>query len=55
MSEQEVFNSLSNLEEYFFYYQHKNPRDLPFSTLVMLHENIKSVLKEWHKITGYKN
>lgn len=54
MSEQEVFNTLSKLEEYFFY-RMQNPGGLPFSVLTELHEEAKTMLHQWHNLTGCKN
>jgi hypothetical protein len=54
MSEQEVFNSLSELEE-FFYYRLQNPGGLPWNILAQLHNEIKTALVQWHNLTGCKN
>ena len=54
MSEQEVFNTLSELEEYFFY-RMQNPGGLPFSVLTEMHEEAKTMLHQWHNLTGCNN
>lgn len=54
MTEQEVFNSLSKLEEYFFY-RLQNPEGLDWSVLGQLHGEIKTALIQWHNLTGCKN
>lgn len=56
MSNQEVFNMLSELEE-FFYYKMQNPEELgPFwKNLAEMHEEAKTMLCQWHNLTGCKN
>ena len=54
MSEQEVFNKLSELEEY-FYYRLQNPKGLPFDALARLHDEINAAMLKWHELTGCKN
>jgi hypothetical protein len=53
---QEVFNKLSELEE-FFYYKAKNPTELaPFAaTLDRLHQEARDLLLQWHNLTGCEN
>ena len=53
---QEIFNALSELEE-FFYYKMQNPEELSgqFDELVKLHEESKFMLKRWHDLTGCVN
>ena len=56
MSEQEVFNSLSELEQYFFYRQLlKDPAGDEWKALDKIHSEIKSALVQWHELTGCKN
>lgn len=50
MTEQEVFNMLSDLEEYFYY-----KRDQLNPTLDEIHDRIKKSLEDWHEYTGCKN
>lgn len=56
MSNQDVFNMLSELEEFFFYKLH-NPEELrPFwSNLAEMHQEAKTMLAQWHNLTGCKN
>jgi hypothetical protein len=50
MTDQEVFNMLADLEEYFFYKQYAlNP------TLDDIHDKLKFCLKAWAEYTGCKN
>ena len=53
---QEVFNMLSELEE-FFYYKMQNPEELsPFwSILSEMHTSTKTLLIQWSNLTGCKN
>ena len=53
MNAQEVLNRLSGLEEYFFY-KKNDPRELEQSKeeLEQMHKNIKSLLNQWHNLTG---
>ena len=53
MNAQEVLNRLSELEEYFFY-KKNDPRELEQSKeeLKQMHKNIKSLLNQWHNLTG---
>lgn len=53
---QEIFNIISDLEEY-FYYKKQNPQELEpfFSILSEMHEEAKALLCQWHNITGCKN
>ena len=54
MNAQEALNRLSELEEYFFY-KKNDPRELEQSKeeLEQMHMNIKSLLNQWHNLTGY--
>jgi len=54
MSEQEVFNMLSELEEYFYYRLH-NPDGIPWTSANEMHEEIKTLLCQWSTWTGCKN
>lgn len=56
MSDQQVFNMLSELEE-FFYYKMCNPEELGahWSSLVEMHQEVKTLLCQWHNLTGCKN
>ena len=53
---QEVFNMLSELEEY-FYYKLQNPEELSrfWGTLAEMYEDTKTMLLQWHKMTGCVN
>ena len=53
---QEVFNMLSELEE-FFYYKLQNPEELsPFWTILSeMHQSAKTLVCQWHNLTGCKN
>ena len=54
MSNQEIFDSLSELEETLYYRMH-NPGNLDFQTLSAVHESINAALRLWHRLTGCKN
>lgn len=54
MSNQEVFNMLSELEDY-FYYRMNNPDGLPFDDLTNLHNKADEMLRDWHSLTGCVN
>lgn len=54
MTEQEVFNTLSELEEYLFY-RMQNPDGLDYWTLAEMHNKARVMLKRWHDMTGCKN
>lgn len=54
MSEQEVFEKLSELESY-FYYRMQNPGSLSFRILVELHDELNTAMRQWHNLTGCKN
>ena len=53
MNAKDVLNRLSELEEYFFY-KKNDPRELEQSKeeLKQMHKNIKSLLNQWHNLTG---
>ena len=53
---QEVFNTLSDLEE-FFYYKLHNPEELSpyFGILMEMHASAKELVRQWHNLTGCKN
>ena len=50
MTNQEVFNMLSELEEYFY-----NKRDQLNPTLDEIHDKIDFCLRAWSEYTGCKN
>ena len=50
MTNQKVFNMLSELEEYFYY-----KRDCLNPTLDEIHDRIKKCLLDWHEYTGCTN
>ena len=54
MTEQEVFNTLSELEEY-LYYRMQNPNGLDYWTLTELYNKARVMLERWHDMTGCKN
>lgn len=54
MDNQQIFNSLSGLEEA-LYYKMQNPDDLDFSALSAIHDSINNALCKWHNLTGCKN
>lgn len=54
MSNQEVFNMLSELEEY-FYYRMNNPDGLPFPDMTEMHKKADEMLRTWHELTGCVN
>lgn len=56
MSNQEVFNMLSELES-FFLYKCRNAQELePFQRILnQMHEEAKTMLMQWHNITGCIN
>ena len=54
MTEQEVFNMLAELEEYFYYRLH-NPGPIPWTSLNEMHDEIKTLLLQWHTWTGCTN
>ncbi len=53
---QDVFNTLSDLEE-FFYYKARTPEELaPFQTILFqMHQEVKTLVCQWHNLTGCKN
>lgn len=53
---QEIFETLSALEEFFFY-KKNNPEELePFRhNLFEMHQEIKTLVCQWHNLTGCKN
>ena len=53
---QEIFNTLSELEEFFFY-KMCNPGELSpfFLVLREMHDEAGALLHQWHNITGCKN
>lgn len=53
---QEVFNALAELEE-FFYYKMCNPGELSphWSILAEMHISVKELLRQWHNLTGCTN
>ena len=53
---QEIFNTLSELEE-FFYYKMQNPEELGghFEELMKIHEEATFLVRRWHELTGCKN
>jgi hypothetical protein len=56
MNNQEIFNTLSELEQALFY-KKLNPEELqPFqSILYQMHSEVKTLLIQWHNLTGCKN
>lgn len=56
MSNQEVFNALAELEQYFFY-KKNNPGELSafWPQLIEMHEEVKTLLCQWHNLTGCEN
>ena len=56
MNNQEIFNMLSDLEE-FFYYKMQNPEELGafWPQLAEMHSEAKTMLCQWHNLTGCKN
>lgn len=56
MTNQEVFDRLSELEE-FFYCKLQNPEEMmPFwSILAQMHQDAKTMLVQWHNLTGCRN
>lgn len=54
MTDQEVFNMLSELEE-FFYYKLQNPDGMPWIILAQMHEEVKTAVCQWHNLTGCTN
>lgn len=54
MSNKEVINKLSELEEFFFYTVSNTPEELkPFwRVLVEMHTNCRVMTAQWHNITG---
>lgn len=54
MTNKEIFNQLSELEEA-IYYRMNNPEGLPFSVLLGVYQEINTALCQWHNITGCKN
>lgn len=53
---QEIFNTLSELEE-FFLYKARNPEELePFAGILHeMHTAAKTLVCQWHNLTGCKN
>lgn len=56
MSNQEVFDMLANLEE-FFRSKARCPEDLaPFLWILMeMHRSANTLLRQWHNLTGCTN
>ena len=55
MDEQEAFNKLTELEEFFFYRRLREDRESDErEALDEIHSKIKSALNQWHDLTGYK-
>ena len=56
MNEQEAFNKLAELEEYFFYRRLREDSESDErKALDEIHNKIKSALNQWHDLTGCKN
>ena len=54
MNNQEILNTLSALEEE-FYYRYSGGADrenISFDDCMILHSEIDSILTKWHKLTG---
>ena len=56
MSNQEVFDMLSELEQFLFY-KSRNPEELDFFQLSLceMHREAKTLLCQWHNLTGCIN
>ena len=56
MTNQEIFDSLAELEQALFY-KSRNPEELaPFQTILMqMHRDAKTLLCQWHNLTGCSN
>ena len=56
MNNQEIFNALSELEQALFYKMHY-PDDLQAfqALLIQMHGEVKTLLIQWHNLTGCKN
>lgn len=54
MDNQEIFNSLSAIEEA-LYYRLNNPEGMDFRILMDAHENVKTALIQWNALTGCTN
>jgi hypothetical protein len=56
MNNQEIFNTLSELEQALFY-KKLNPEELqPFQTILyQMHSEVKTLLIQWHNLTGCVN
>lgn len=58
MTNQEAFDKLSELEEFFFY-KLRNPQELDNEyfrpILHEMHEEVKTLVRQWHNLTGCKN
>ena len=56
MTNQEVFDALSNLEE-FFRYKSWHPAELePFYWILFeMHRSADTMLRQWHNLTGCTN
>ena len=55
MNNQDVLNTLSDIEEFFFY-KKNNPQDLEAfqSDLAQMYSEVKELLLKWHMMTGCK-
>ena len=53
---QEVFDKLSELEEFFFN-KSRNPEDLQYFQTILfeMHRSMKTLVCQWHNLTGCKN
>ena len=56
MNNQEIFNTLSDLEQALFY-KARNPEELQAfqGILMQMHGEVKTLLIQWHNLTGCKN
>jgi len=56
MNNQEVFDALAELEQFFFY-KKNSPGELSafWSQLAQMHEEVKTLLCQWHNLTGCEN
>lgn len=52
MTEQEVLNKLSELEEYFFYLKNNRAQLKDDISINAIHQDIKKSLERWHRYTG---
>lgn len=56
MNNQEIFNTLSELEQALFY-KARNPEELQSfqGILIQMHGEVKTLLIQWHNLTGCVN